>query len=170
MPSKTLVLARRGLLALSVLAASATLPAATHPALAYDEASSSAVNIDKRGIALRGHDPVAYFTLGKPTLGSGEFTAKHDGAIYHFASAANRDAFQSDPARYAPAFGGFCAMGASLEKKFDGDPELWRIVDGKLYVNVAPAPHKRWLEDIPGNISRANQNWPAIKDRAPKDL
>jgi YHS domain-containing protein len=137
---------------------------------AYDQNSTSAVNIDGKGVAIRGHDPVAYFTAGKPTPGNAEFSAKHDGATYHFANAANRDAFTKEPGKYAPAFGGFCAMGAVFEKKLDGDPNLWRIVDGKLYLNVGEPAQKRWLEDTKGNISKASQNWPKISAKAPKDL
>ncbi len=145
-------------------------PAWVGTALAYDENSPLAINIDEQGVALRGYDPVAYFTAGAPTPGDPSLTAVHDGATYRFASAANRDTFLADPAKYAPAFGGFCAMGAALEKKLDGDPNVWRIVDGRLYVNVAETAQKRWLEDVPGNLAKADANWPRIKDMAPKDL
>lgn len=156
---------RRQLLGLA--AALAALPLA---ARAYDENATAEINVDPSGLALRGHDPVAYHTMGKPTLGDARFEATYEGARYRFASAEHRDAFVKEPARYAPAYGGFCAMGVSLEKKFDGDPQLWRIVDGKLYVNVAPGAHTRWLEDVKGNIGRAEGNWPKIKDKAPKAL
>jgi YHS domain-containing protein len=139
-------------------------------ASAYEEGSTSAVNVDQNGLALRGYDPVAYFTAGAATLGTAQFTATHDGANYQFVSAANRDLFLKEPTKYAPAFGGFCAMGAVMEKKLDGDPKLWKIVDGKLYLNVGEPAQKRWLEDVPGNISKASQNWPKIRNLAPKAL
>ena len=139
-------------------------------AFAYDEASKSSVNVDKAGIAIKGYDPVAYFTDGKPALGTKEFTAEYQGAIYQFASAAHRDAFKQNPTKYAPQFGGFCAMGAVFEKKLDGDPNLWKVVDGKLFLNVGEPAQKRWLEDIPGNVSKADGNWPKIKDKAPGEL
>jgi YHS domain-containing protein len=170
MSSRTLALARRSALALGLATAVLTLPAVMPLAHAYDETSRSAVNVDKNGVGLHGYDPVAYFVSGKPTKGSTQYTATHDGAIFRFASQANRDRFRADPAKYAPAYGGFCAMGAALDKKFDGDPKLWRIVDGKLYVNVAAPAQKRWLEDVPGNITKANQNWTKIRDKAPKEL
>lgn len=170
MPNPILAGARRAVVALGLFAAAAAAPAAIMPAMAYDETSTSAVNTDKSGLAIRGYDPVAYFTVGQPTLGSPEFTAEHEGATYRFADAANLAAFRQDPAKYVPAYGGFCAMGASLERKFDGDPKLWRIVDGKLYLNVAEDPHRRWLQDVPGNIGRADANWPRIRHVAPKDL
>ena len=71
---------------------------------------------------------------------------------------------------YAPQFGGFCAMGVVLEKKLDGDPQAWRVVDNKLYLNVNKDIQKKWLEDVPGNISKAGKTWPEIKNKAPKDL
>lgn len=93
--------ARRVLLAvgLCVAAGAVTLPL---PALAFDETSASAVNVDKDGLAIRGYDPVAYFTVGKPTPGDAQFTAAYEGATYRFATAANREAFAKDPAKYAP--------------------------------------------------------------------
>jgi YHS domain-containing protein len=139
-------------------------------AYAYDQASHSANNVDAGGVGLHGYDPVAYFVAGKPTAGSEQFQATYDGVRYRFSSAANRDAFSKEPAKYVPAYGGFCAMGASLGKKFDGDPNFWRIVDGKLYLNVGQDADRRWKEDVPGNITKANQNWPEIKDKTPKDL
>lgn len=167
MPSSLLARARKVLVA-AILAAA--VPFAAAPTLAFDEASTRAVNVDPTGLAMRGYDPVAYFTVGRPTLGSPDFSATHDGATYRFASAANRDTFRREPDKYVPAYGGFCAMGASLERKFDGDPTLWRIVDGRLYLNVAEEPHRRWLRDVPGNVQRADENWPRIRSVAPKDL
>jgi YHS domain-containing protein len=139
-------------------------------AYAYDETSHNVNNVDASGVGLHGFDPVAFFTVGKPTPGSDQFQAAYDGVRYRFSSAANRDAFTKEPAKYVPAYGGFCAMGASLGKKFDGDPNFWRIVDGKLYVNVNADVDKAWKEDVPGNITKANQNWPEIKNKTPKDL
>ncbi|MEJ5999370.1 YHS domain-containing (seleno)protein [Paucibacter soli] len=162
-------LARRVLLAALIGTASAfaVLPM---QAQAYDENSTSALNLDAKGVAIKGHDVVAYFSAGTPTAGLAEFSARHEGAIYHFASAANRDAFMADPARYAPQFGGFCAMGVALDKKLDGDPTAWRIVDNKLYLNVNKDVQKKWLEDLPGNLVKAKGNWPQIKGKAPRDL
>lgn len=145
-------------------------PIAVGSVQACDPQSTSALNVDPAGLAMRGYDPVAYFTAGKPTLGSAQFAAKHEGGTYRFASAANRDAFNKEPTKYAPAFGGFCAMGTVFEKKLDGDPNLWRIVDGKLYLNVGEPAQKGWLEDVPRNISKASANWPKISTKAPKDL
>lgn len=160
---------RTGLLALSAVFA---LGAAVVPStsFAYDENSTSAVNVDAKGVGLKGHDPVAYFTSSAPTAGKAEYTAKHDGVTYQFASAANRDAFKAAPAKYAPQFGGFCAMGVALEKKLDGDPAAWTIADGKLYLNVNKDVQKKYLEDVSGNNKKADMNWPGLRNKTPKSL
>lgn len=159
-------------LSLVAAATAATLSLSLAPsvAMAYDENSTASVNVDAKGIGLRGHDPVAYHTAGAPTLGKAEFTAKHNGVTYQFASAANRDTFNANPGKYEPAYGGFCAMGVALEKKLDGDPAAWKIVDGKLHLNVNKDVQKKWLEDVPGNNKKADMNWPAIKAKTPKSL
>lgn len=162
---------RRFLAAASLLSLGALLPlTSSNIAYAYDETSNAAVNVDAKGVAMRGYDPVSYFSQSGPGKGNARFTATHEGATYWFASASNRDAFKSSPAKYAPAFGGFCAMGVAMEKKLDGDPLLWRIEDGKLYLNVQKAVQTRFLEDIKGNVAKANANWPTLKSKIPKDL
>ncbi len=155
-------------LAIALAGGSAALLTATS-SFAYDEVSTAAINVEADQVILKGYDAVAYFQ-GKPTEGSKRFAATHDGATYYFASAENLKTFQSDPARYAPQFGGFCAMGVALGKKLDVDPHQFKVVDGKLYLNVNADVFKKWSEDIPGNISQANSNWPAIKDLAPNAL
>lgn len=139
-------------------------------AQAYDENSEIAINLDGQGVALKGYDPLSYFLQGGPILGKAEYSHTYDGATYRFATAAHRDAFTADPARYAPAFGGFCAMGVAMNKKLDVNPLLWRIVDGKLYLNVHEDAQIRWLQDVKGNITQALSNWSAIKDKAPRAL
>lgn len=156
-------------LALATVAAIAATLAPT-TSFAYDENSTAAVNIDKQGIGLRGHDPVAYFTVGAPTPGNAAFSASHDGVKYLFASQANRDAFVKNPAKYAPQFGGFCAMGVANERKFDGDPSVWHVANGKLYLNVNKDVQKKWLEDVNGNNVKADGYWPEIRNKTPKSL
>lgn len=163
----TPVRARRLAIAALIGAAATLMPLASH---AYDENSTAAVNVDTRGIGLKGHDPVAYFTVGTPTAGKTEFTATHDGVTYQFASAANRDAFKSNPAKYAPQFGGFCAMGVALDRKLDGDPTAWTIANDRLYLNVNKDVQKKYLEDVSGNNKKAEANWPKIRSRTPKSL
>lgn len=156
------------LAALGLLVASTSIPSA--PAFAVVPESTSAVNTDEQGIALHGYDPVAYFTVGAPTKGSASFTAKYEGASYHFASAENMRKFKANPSAFAPQYGGFCAMGVALEKKLDGDPAVWKIVDGKLYLNVNADVSVAWQRDIPGNLEKANEYWPEIKNKTPASL
>jgi YHS domain-containing protein len=139
-------------------------------AFAYDEASTSSINVDKQSVAINGYDPVAYFTTQQAAKGDKKYTASHNGATYYFASAVNRDAFKAAPAKYEPQFGGFCAMGVALGKKLDVDPEVWKVVDGKLYFNVNRDVQVKWSEDVPGNLNKAHANWPGLKDKTPKSL
>lgn len=157
-------------LAATVGLAIAATSFAGSPAMAVVPTSTSDVNTDEQGIALHGYDAVAYFTAGKPTQGDARFKASYNGATYLFASAENQRKFQANPEAYAPQYGGFCAMGVALEKKLDGDPNVWKIVDGKLYLNVNQDVSVAWHRDIPGNLAKANENWPAIKDQTPESL
>lgn len=142
----------------------------TAPAVAVAQSSPLAVNTDAAGLALHGYDAVAYFNAGRPTVGDARFSTTFEGARYQFASAANLEAFRANPVAYAPVFGGFCAMGVALEKKLDGDPQVWKIVDGKLYLNVNKDVQVAWNADIPGNLVKANNNWPQIKDKTAESL
>lgn len=151
----------------TAIAAALSLTGMAH---AYDENSTSEVNVDGKGLALKGYDPVSYFASSGPVLGKEKYTAQHAGANYRFATAANRDTFVSNPGKYAPAYGGFCAMGVALEKKLDVDPKAWRVVDGRLYLNVSKDVQKRWLDDVPGNLRQAELNWPRLRTLAPKGL
>jgi len=121
-------------------------------------------------LAAHGYDTVAYFTQRRAVLGSSAHMAKHQGAAYRFASAENKMKFEADPNKYAPQFGGFCAYGTSVGAKFDGDPRLFKVVDGKLYFNLNPDIQKLWFKDIPGNIRKAEANWTKIRDIAPDKL
>lgn len=125
---------------------------------------------DANDIAIKGYDPVSYFTAGKPQQGSTQYMATYKNAIYQFTSEKNRDAFRSDPAKYAPQYGGYCAFGAAMGKKFDTDPTAWRIVDNKLYLNLNSDVQKKWVGDIPGYISTANNNWLEIKNKLASEL
>jgi YHS domain-containing protein len=116
---------------------------------------------EKDGVALRGHDPVAYFSETKPVKGSPEHKAEYQGSTFYFASKTNRDAFVADPARYAPQYGGFCAFGMASGYKAATDPAAFSIVDGKLYLNYNRDIQKQWSADRPGFITKAEQNWPA---------
>lgn len=115
---------------------------------------------EKDGVALRGHDPVAYFKENKPVKGSADWKAEYQGSTFRFASQANRDAFTADPARYAPQYGGFCAFGMTNGYKAATDPAAFSIVDGKLYLNYNRDVQSQWSADKPGFIRKADQHWP----------
>jgi hypothetical protein len=115
------------------------------------------------GVAIRGYDPVAYFTEGRPRRGDPAFAADWQGARWLFASAANRDRFLADPEGHAPQFGGYCAWAVAEGYTAPIDPNAWRIVDGKLYLNYSRRIQNRWERDIPRNIARAIANWPALR-------
>jgi YHS domain-containing protein len=112
--------------------------------------------------AVGGYDPVAYFTNGKPVEGKSEFFSERDGANWYFASAANKATFDADPVKYAPAYGGHCAWAAAEGKLAKGDPNIWKIVDGRLYLNYSTDVQATWEKDIPGFIVKADANWPTL--------
>jgi len=114
------------------------------------------------GAAIGGYDPVAYFTAKKPVKGNPQFSVEWKGAVWHFASAANRDAFKADPAKYAPQYGGYCAFGASQGYAVKTEADAWTIVDGKLYLNYNTTVRAKWSESIPERIKAADKNWPSI--------
>lgn len=115
-------------------------------------------------VAIDGTDPVAYFTEGRPVEGEAKFTHEWNGATWRFASASNRDRFVADPERYAPQFGGYCAWAVSQGYTASTDPDAWKIVDGKLYLNYNKSIQARWERDIPGHIAAAEGNWPSVLD------
>jgi YHS domain-containing protein len=114
------------------------------------------------GVGAGGYDVVAYFAEAKAVSGSETVTAEHDGITWRFASEANRDAFKADPAKYLPQYGGYCAYAVSKGATAAGDPEAWTVHEGKLYLNLSPAIRETWSKDIPGNISKAEANWPKV--------
>jgi YHS domain-containing protein len=126
-------------------------------------AANIEVNTNNNDLAINGYDTVSYFIKGAPTQGSDKFTAAYNGAIYHFASADNRDLFKATPAKYAPQYGGFCAMGVAMNQKFDTDPTAWHIKGDKLYLNLNKDVQKKWLTDVPGFLETAQVNWTDIK-------
>lgn len=120
-----------------------------------------AVNVSGN-LALDGYDAVAYVTDGRPIKGLPHVSTTWSGAVWRFASAEHRDAFLKDPERYAPQFGGYCAWAVAHGYLANGDPEAWRIVDGKLYLNYSKRVQKRWEADIPGYIVKGQANWPDV--------
>ncbi len=121
------------------------------------------LNIDRTvGHALDGYDPVAFFTDKKPVKGDFKITASHKGATYFFASKKNRDAFQTNPDHYAPAFGGYCAVGASLGVLLPVDISTWQVVNDRLVLNYSTDVQKMFNKDPQGALKKADAAWPKL--------
>lgn len=121
------------------------------------------VNANANDLAIHGYDTVSYFTDGKATKGTNKYTASYKSAIYQFSSEKNRTLFNANPEKFVPEFGGYCAMGVALNKKLDIDPTAWKIVEGKLYLNLNKAVQKKWLSDVPGHLETAVRTWSGIQ-------
>lgn len=127
--------------------------------------------VDETGYAASGYDVVAYFDMEQAPLGEPQpdpvpgktsITAEYNGATWAFSSEDNKQRFLADPEKYAPRFDGHCALGVAKGSKVPGNPNLWRIVDGRLYLNISPPAADLWQQDIPGNISDAEHNWQSL--------
>lgn len=114
------------------------------------------------GIAIRGYDTVAYFTVGKPQKGSDEFTTEWEGATWKFSSQEHLDLFNAEPEKYAPQYGGYCAYGVAQGNLVKIEPELWTITNGKLYLNYNKKFNNRWKKDISGYIKKADDKFEGL--------
>ena len=131
--------------------------------------------VDETGYAVSGYDVVAYFDLDQVAVGEtqhegvkgdADITAEYNGATFAFSTEANRDKFVANPAKYAPQYDGHCAYGVAQGGKVPGNPNLWRIVDDKLYLNITKNVVGFWEEDIPGNLVKSENNWVSIEPAA----
>jgi len=129
------------------------------PLLAQDK---TLLNLDKNGLSIQGYDPVAFFTDSKPVKGKPEFLLRHNGALYYFASKEHRDLFKADPAKYEPAFGGFCAYGVSRNKLVEIDVDAFQIVNGRLLLQYSKGIRTDFNKDTKGNLAKADGNWPGL--------
>jgi YHS domain-containing protein len=109
-------------------------------------------------VTLKGHDPVAYFTEGRPVKGSTAINYDFDDARYLFSSQKNRELFASSPDRYAPQYRGLCTMGMAHGVKAQADPTVWKIVDGKLHVFSSTQAREKFEQDA-SMLAKAQQNW-----------
>lgn len=110
-------------------------------------------------IAIKGYDTVAYFKANKATKGNESFTAQWHNLTWYFQTSDNRELFKTNPEKYAPQYDGYCAWAMTEARKAVTDPEVWKIVDDKLYLNCSMAAYEKWSKDISGNIKKANTNW-----------
>lgn len=142
------------LLAAAVAFLAALVPAQAREADVYTGLFSS--------LAVGGYDTVAYFKVNRPVQGKAEFSTEYKGATWRFSSAENLAAFKANPTAYAPQYGGYCAWAVSQNYTASGDPNYWKIVGGKLYLNYDKSVQEMWEKDIPGFISKADKNWPGV--------
>ena len=117
------------------------------------------------GLAIRGYDPVAYFTQGKPVEGAAKHQFKWNGAIWRFASAAHLAKFKANPKKYAPQYGGYCAYAVSRNYTAKIEPNAWTIHKGKLYLNYSKSVRRLWDSERANNIVKGDRNWPAVLSR-----
>ncbi|APW42486.1 YHS domain-containing (seleno)protein [Rhodoferax saidenbachensis] len=145
-----------------VLSVSCLLSVACLPAQAKEAAVYTAF-LSKT--ALGGYDPVAYFTEQKPVKGAAQFAASYKGVEWRFSSVENRNKFLADPEHFAPQYGGYCAWAVAQGYTASGDPQRWKIVDNKLYLNYDAEVQKKWEKNIPEFVKSADKNWPTALDK-----
>ena len=120
------------------------------------------------GKAIRGYDPVAFFTDSKPVMGADSLSFSWKGATWQFANRQNLQRFKANPEKYAPQYGGYCAYGMSEGHKAPTDPNAWTIVNDKLYLNYSPKVKEMWIKNPSERIEMANKNWTTLKDKESK--
>jgi len=134
--------------------------------------------VDSTGFAASGYDVVAYFDLDQVAVGQTQpkgvegnmaITSEYNGAKFAFSSEANKATFDADPAKFAPQYDGHCAYGVAKGGKVPGNPNLWRVVDGKLYLNITKNVVGFWEEDIAGNLKKSENNWASLEPKAASD-
>ncbi len=151
--------AKRGLRIAAAIGATAFLVSFVQPAIAEEM-----VNTGYFGdVAIKGYDPVAYFTQNQAVEGSAKYSYHWLGATWHFTSAENLDLFKADPAKYAPQYGGYCADGVSLGTVTTNvDPKAWRIIDGKLYISYDPGAADGF-EKNPTKLTDSKKHWSDVQ-------
>ena len=157
-------------LLLSIVTIAGLVSAITNPALAGKEVNVApgGVLVDGKpapGLAIHGYDPVAYFKQNKPVQGEAGYATVYKKATYRFSSKENLQTFKSNPEKYTPAYGGFCAYGVSVNAKFDGDPRFFKIHKGKLYLNLDKKIASAFNKDVDGAVKKAEANWPGLKNK-----
>jgi YHS domain-containing protein len=131
-------------------------------------AEKTLINTDKNGAALKGYDPVAYFTDNKPVKGNPQFQAAYNGGTYYFSSAENKKLFEADPKKYEPQFGGFCAYATSKGYTAKIEPDAFQVLNGRLLLQYDTDVRDLFNKDPQGNLKKADQNWPGIVDKKGK--
>ena len=125
-------------------------------------AGKTLLNVDKTGLALKGYDPVGYFTENRPVKGNPQFVSTYNGARYQFASAANKSAFDANPSKYEPQFGGFCAYAASEGHTAKIEPDAFEILNDRLLLQYDRDVRDLFNKDPQGRLKKADANWPGL--------
>jgi len=139
---------------------SSTPPATTTPTV--PAAEKVLVNVDDNGVALSGNDAVAYVLDGKATPGVAEHSSSHGGAAYVFASADHKAAFNAEPDKFVPRYGGYCAYAAAQNRLSEVQADQFEVYDGHLLLFTNPEFHQLFDKDPPGNKAKADANWPGL--------
>ncbi len=134
--------------------------------LAIAAHAKSPVNTDANGLALEGHDPVAFFTIGVALPGKPGLTAEHNGATYRFAKKAHRESFIANPEKFLPAYGGYCAYGAAKGALYPVDIDTWQIFEDRLILNYSAKIKEQFNADIEAFLTAADANWPGLNTAA----
>jgi len=127
-----------------------------------------AIDTTGDGMALRGYDAVAYFTIEKAVQGSPKYEFFWNGAKWLFSNAANLEKFKENPESYAPQFGGHCSYAVSQGYTAEGDPNEWKIVDGKLYLNYDHEAKEAWEKEQEKLIEQGKKNWASFQRQKPE--
>ena len=122
-------------------------------------------NVDRNGVAIQGYDPVAFFTDNRPVKGNAQFQSEYRGAKYYFVSSEHKAAFDKEPAKYEPQFGGYCAYGASQGHKAPIKIEAWQIINGRLLMQYDLGVKDDFNKDQQNNLSKADRNWPGLVEK-----
>ena len=138
-------------------------------ALSIGTLSANAGDSSVSTVGAGGYDLVSYHT-GSPQPGNGFNKTVHDGVTYVFLNEENKNRFEKNPGKYLPAYGGYCAYGVAVGQKFVASPEVWKIKNGVLYLNLDKNIQAKWEEDLNGNINKADKNWKQIKDTSAEIL
>ena len=133
-------------------------------------APSFADGITNNVVGAGGYDLTTYFSQEKPQRGNGHHLAELNGVTYLFATDENKKAFEANPDKFLPQYGGYCSFGVSVNKKFVADPEQFDIVDGKLYLNLDAKIRSLWLQNMSDRITDADKNWKVIANKKPSEL
>ena len=131
----------------------------------FSAVAQKSANFVQSGKAIRGYDPVTYFTESKPVKGNEKHAYKWNNADWYFSSQQNLDLFKANPEKYAPQYGGYCAYGLSNGYKAPTDADAWTIENGKLYLNYNTDVREMWNKEKKERIEKADKNWPQVKDK-----